>query len=320
MSDQGDYRTLFYDLKAKAEARMQELRALVAKRRGGTRAISTLTYQLYARHRPDVAGKRCLDVALGAGWAMQSILASGAAWCDGVDISNERLEQARALLSGQGFANFKVWLDDAETLAQCPDDHYDYVNYLDIIEHLLDWRAGLRQVRRVLRPGGLAYIKTTNNLTDRKFKMHHGLSVFAARLLPGYIAPPAKDMDLMLKDNMDNLTEEEREAVRQAAPEGFHEHIHQFMPDELKQVVEEEGFEVALMTGTPLGSDTLFAHEDLMPSTAVAFVELVESPLYEKLIEGMREDLVETGGLEGLRRLPAEYALSDNMILVARKL
>src|SRR6266581_7621198 len=88
---------------------------------------------------------RILDVGCGTGANLQMLSQFGAA--EGVDVSSEALEFCRA----RGLTNVKQGA--AETLPH-GDASFDLVTGLDVIEHLDDDVAGLREMRRVLRPGG----------------------------------------------------------------------------------------------------------------------------------------------------------------------
>jgi SAM-dependent methyltransferase len=92
---------------------------------------------------------RILDVGCGTGANLQMLSQFGAA--EGVDVSSEALEFCRA----RGLANVKQGA--AETLPH-GDASFDLVTGLDVVEHLDDDIAGLREMRRVLRPGGRALL------------------------------------------------------------------------------------------------------------------------------------------------------------------
>ena len=92
---------------------------------------------------------RILDVGCGTGANLQMLSQFGAA--EGVDVSSEALEFCRA----RGLANVKQGA--AETLPH-GDASFDLVTGLDVVEHLDDDVAGLREMRRVLRPGGRALL------------------------------------------------------------------------------------------------------------------------------------------------------------------
>src|SRR5437868_509199 len=92
---------------------------------------------------------RILDVGCGTGANLQMLSQFGAA--EGVDVSSEALEFCRA----RGLAEVKQGA--AETLPY-EDASFDLVTGLDVVEHLDDDLSGLREMRRVLRPGGRALL------------------------------------------------------------------------------------------------------------------------------------------------------------------
>jgi len=92
---------------------------------------------------------RILDVGCGTGANLQMLGAYGVA--EGVDVSDEALEFCRA----RGLA--KVKHGAAESLPY-EDASFDLVTALDVVEHLDDDDAGLKEMQRVLRPRGRALL------------------------------------------------------------------------------------------------------------------------------------------------------------------
>ena len=88
---------------------------------------------------------RILDVGCGTGANLLMLSQFGDA--EGVDLS----EDALAFCRERGLE--KVKLGAAEKLPY-DDDTFDLVTALDVVEHLDDDLAGLREMQRVLRPGG----------------------------------------------------------------------------------------------------------------------------------------------------------------------
>ncbi|HKG60335.1 MAG TPA: methyltransferase domain-containing protein [Pyrinomonadaceae bacterium] len=88
---------------------------------------------------------RILDVGCGTGANLLMLSQYGDA--EGVDVS----EDALAFCRERGLENVK--LGAAEELPY-DDGTFDLVTALDVVEHLDDDVAGLREMRRVLRPGG----------------------------------------------------------------------------------------------------------------------------------------------------------------------
>jgi len=97
------------------------------------------------------SGGRLLDVGFGAGTFLEA--ARRASWkTAGVEVSLPAVEHARAL----GFDVVHGRLQDA----QYPDASFDVVVASEIVEHIIDARPLLREIARVLRPGGLLWATT----------------------------------------------------------------------------------------------------------------------------------------------------------------
>ena len=99
--------------------------------------------------QPQAERPRILDVGCGTGANLELLGQYGEA--EGVDVSPDALAFCRA----RGLAN--VRLGEAEKLPY-EDGAFDLVTALDVVEHLDDDAAGLREMRRVLRPRGRALL------------------------------------------------------------------------------------------------------------------------------------------------------------------
>ena len=91
---------------------------------------------------------RILDVGCGTGANLEMLAQFGAA--EGVDVSPEALAFCRA----RGLQNVRQ--SQAERLPY-EDNSFDIVTGLDVVEHLDDDVGGLREMFRVLRPGGYLF-------------------------------------------------------------------------------------------------------------------------------------------------------------------
>jgi SAM-dependent methyltransferase len=96
---------------------------------------------------PD-AGLRILDVGCGTGANLEMLSAFGEA--EGVDVSDDALEFCRrkGLSVEKGLAE-KLPYDEAT---------FDVTTALDVVEHLDDDTAGLKEMHRVTKPGGYSLI------------------------------------------------------------------------------------------------------------------------------------------------------------------
>jgi ubiquinone/menaquinone biosynthesis C-methylase UbiE len=99
-------------------------------------------------------GLDLLDVGCGPGTITHDLAARVAPGrVRGIDVVEAPLAEARAAGTGPEFAIGDVYaLDD-------PDDGYDVVHAHQVLQHLSDPVAALREMRRVTRPGGVVAVR-----------------------------------------------------------------------------------------------------------------------------------------------------------------
>ena len=102
-------------------------------------------------------GAEVVDMACGEGYGT-SVLAERAARVTGVDANPEAHEHARLKYERPGVRFVR-------DLVESYGEPCDAVVFLQTIEHLQDPGAVLDHFRRILRPGGVAYVSTPNVLT-----------------------------------------------------------------------------------------------------------------------------------------------------------
>ncbi len=91
---------------------------------------------------------KILDVGCGTGGNLEMLAKFGAA--EGVDVSDDALEfcKSKGLTAHKGLAEKLPFADES----------FDVVTALDVVEHLDDDIAGLKEMRRVLKTGGTTLI------------------------------------------------------------------------------------------------------------------------------------------------------------------
>jgi ubiquinone/menaquinone biosynthesis C-methylase UbiE len=99
-------------------------------------------------------GERALEIGCGRGVGTELVLdVFGAKHVDAFDLDPEMVRLASRRLEGRPV---RVRAGDVEHI-DADDASYDAVFDFAIIHHVPDWRAALREIRRVLRPGGRFY-------------------------------------------------------------------------------------------------------------------------------------------------------------------
>lgn len=101
-------------------------------------------------------GGHALEIGCGRGVGAEIILEQfGADRLDAFDLDADMVRRAEARLTRFG-DRVRLWTGDA-TAIQAADETYDAVFDFGIIHHIPDWRTALREVHRVLKPGGRFY-------------------------------------------------------------------------------------------------------------------------------------------------------------------
>lgn len=106
---------------------------------------------------PGAPGGRALDVGCGRGVSTE-VLASqlGPAEIHAFDVDPVAVGRARRRLDGRVPAVRRVSVADATAIDE-PADSFDTVFELFVIHNIPGWRRAIREVARVLRPGGRFY-------------------------------------------------------------------------------------------------------------------------------------------------------------------
>ncbi|MGY8523760.1 class I SAM-dependent methyltransferase [Paracidovorax citrulli] len=121
-------------------------------------SIHLARYQLarnYAR------GRRALDIACGEGYGSAWLKQWGAAEVDGVDVSVEAVEVAKANFGGDG-VRFHAY-DAQRAVELFPDRKFDLIVSLETIEHLPDPKRYLLNLKSLLAEGGILIISCPND-------------------------------------------------------------------------------------------------------------------------------------------------------------
>ena len=124
-------------------------------------------------------GKSVIDCGCGAGEYVRALTNLGAdAW--GIEYSAEKIGEAVRL---GGLPEGRVAVGDIEAI-EFADDHFDVALINEVLEHVPNDDAGIREVHRILKPGGVAVVFSPNRLYPFET---HGVSLRSGGQVPHYV-------------------------------------------------------------------------------------------------------------------------------------
>ena len=104
-----------------------------------------------------LAGRRVLEIGCGRGVGVQILLALGAGHVTGIDLDPQMISLARKRITR--YANkADVFVGDGQAI-DAPDVAFDVVVGYGVIHHIPNWLLAVKEVSRVLKPGGRYYFE-----------------------------------------------------------------------------------------------------------------------------------------------------------------
>ena len=137
----------------------------------------------------DLRGLRVLDVGCGGGILSEALAERGASVL-GIDLAESALQAAEAHRAGQA-VEYRLE-SSRETAAR--GEVFDVVTCMEMLEHVADPAAVLRDIHALLKPGGWAFFSTIN----RTLKARLG-AVYAAEYLLRLVPQGTHQYDWFIK-------------------------------------------------------------------------------------------------------------------------
>ncbi|MGH8226604.1 MAG: bifunctional 2-polyprenyl-6-hydroxyphenol methylase/3-demethylubiquinol 3-O-methyltransferase UbiG [Steroidobacteraceae bacterium] len=131
--------------------------------------------------RATVAGARVIDVGCGGGLLAESLSRAGGR-VTGLDLAPAMIEVARSHAATAGLT-IDYRMTSAASVAQAEPHGYDIVCCMEMLEHVPDPAAMLRNLSELVRPGGHVFVSTLHR-TLKSFLAAIVAAEYVLRLLP----------------------------------------------------------------------------------------------------------------------------------------
>lgn len=123
------------------------------------RYLNEPRFSFFAEFVADWRGKKVLDLGCGGGFVAEELAKRGADVV-GVDPADPLLEVAQMHAQDSGLRI--IYKRGTGEFIPCENESFDIVVCVDVLEHVDDLSAVLKEVERVLKPGGLFLYDTIN--------------------------------------------------------------------------------------------------------------------------------------------------------------
>lgn len=154
-------------------------------------------------------GKKVLDAGAGTGQISNALLTAGA-HVTGVDISPKMLEIAKDRC--KDFENFNPMVGDLCNL-EFEDNSFDVITSRWVLEFVPCWTEAIKELRRVLKPGGTMVLVFTNNMLkttprnifediSRRRGAKIGLPGASNRLLESYLRYQGAEINVITPEEL----------------------------------------------------------------------------------------------------------------------
>lgn len=126
-------------------------------------AADTPWHRLVRKHLPPLAGRRVLEIGCGRGGFAAWLARHGAGDLVAADFSRTAVRKAASFVRGEALRGVACEIADIQRL---PHDSgaFDVVISCETIEHVTAPGTAVRELARVLRPGGRLFLTTPNYL------------------------------------------------------------------------------------------------------------------------------------------------------------